>query len=445
MTETPIAAGLLAQLADEPPPKIILNWGLGADSSAALLYLIEHPEVRDWALEELCVVTAMVGDEWTQTGLDASDCVLPVLRANGIRYIQLARSQRKTTKAGLGVRVLDDSRTPQMLHFSGHYRLSDEMITAGTIPQTGGSRLCSVHAKGQVIDPVLAAITRGQPFRQLIGYEATELARAIKDTRYNTTLRTGEYPLIDWEWDRAAAEEYLLKTTGRQWIKSACVFCPYSLATAAGRAATFAKFREHPAAGARMLWIEHIALCLNPKQGLIGGRRAIDYIVEAELTEVLDQFRAALHTSEHAVYELRRLTKPAADPAKKGVRWRAVRAIAHGTRTDMLAHLEQLPGTTELGEDAITRRIVRDGTYTIDGHAEHFYVAGPAGVEDRKRPGFEMLWRTATLQRHRHERIPTLGYRGPSGAPRTRSLLWHRLGQSNLGHSPESDNHIYTD
>ncbi|WP_280454195.1 hypothetical protein [Nocardia brasiliensis] len=433
MTGTRLAASLLAQLnPDEPPPKIIINWGLGADSSAVLEYLIAHPEARDWALEDLCVVTAMVGDEWSQTGVDASECILPVLRANNIRYIQLARSQRKTTKSGLGIRVLDDSRAPRTLFFAGDYRLSEEMITAATIPQTGGSRLCSVHAKGQVIDPVLAAITRGQPFRQLIGYESTERGRAIKDTLYNTALRTGEYPLIDWGWDRSTAEAYLLKVTGRQWVKSACVFCPFALSSAAGRVVTFEKFRTHPAAGARMLWIEHLALCMNPKQGLVAGRRAIDLLAEAGLDEVIGQFQSALAGSEHAVYELRRLTKPAKDPAKRGARWRAVRAIAHGTRAEMLAHLDRLPGASELGEDGI----VRDGTYTADGNAEHFYVAGPAGVEDRKRSGFETLWRTATLNRRSHERLRPLSDRGPSGAPRANSLLWHRLGQSNLGHTP---------
>ncbi|MFC9964327.1 hypothetical protein ACFVH4_08780 [Nocardia ignorata] len=183
------------------------------------------------------------------------------------------------------------------------------------------------------------------------------------------------------------------------------MFCPYSLATRTGRAATFDRYRRHPAAGARMLWLEHIALALNEKQGLIAGKRAIDHVrADGGLSAVIDQFHTALTENEHAIYELRRLTKPARDPAKKGVRWRAVRALTHGSRSEMLAQLNRLPGTTVIGADGIARRVVRDGTNPADHHAEHFYVAAPAGVAYKKRAGFEMLWRTATHARRRTAR-----------------------------------------
>ncbi|WP_280424791.1 hypothetical protein, partial [Nocardia carnea] len=317
-----VSSELLAQLDSTEPPRAVISWGLGVDSTALLLRMIADPTLLGCRLDEIAVVVAMVGDEWTQTGLDATEVVLPILAKHQIRTIQVGRRRRKVFRDGRGVRVFSDTRTPEHLHFSGEYRLSDEMIAAGTIPQTGGARLCSVHAKGEVLDPTIAAITRGEPFRHVIGFEATETGRALKDTRYNTATRTGEYPLIDWGWDRPSAERYLLKTTGRHWKKSACVFCPYSLATVAGRAATFDRYRRHPAAGARMLWIEHIALALNERQGLIAGKRAIDHVrADGGLTVVLDQFQDALAEGEHAVYELRRLTKPARDPGKKGMRW----------------------------------------------------------------------------------------------------------------------------
>ncbi|MBC7303188.1 hypothetical protein [Nocardia salmonicida] len=401
-----VSAELLAQLdLTEPPPRVVASWGLGADSTALLHRMIANPALLGCRLDEIAVVVAMVGDEWTQTGLDASEVVLPILARHRVRTIQVGRRRRKVFRDGRGVRVFSDTRTPRVLHFSGEYRLSDEMIAAGTIPQTGGARLCSVHAKGEILDPTIAAITGGHPYRHLIGFEATESGRALKDTRYNTAARTGEYPLLDWGWDRPTVESYLLKTTGRQWQKSACVFCPYSLATMAGRAATFDRYRRHPAAGARMLWLEHIALALNERQGLIAGKRAIDHVrADGGLDVVLDQFGAALAEGKHAVYELRRLTKPARDPAKKGVRWRAVRALGHGSRTDMLAWLNTLPGTTVLGDDGIARRVVRDGTHPDDHHAEHFFVAAPAGVGFKKRAGFERHWRAATHARRRAER-----------------------------------------
>ena len=76
--------------------------------------------------------------------------------------------------------------SPQKLHFRGRYRLSDEMLSQGTIPQLGGFRSCSVHSKANALEPVIAALTQGQPYRHAIGFEAGERARATKDAQYNT-------------------------------------------------------------------------------------------------------------------------------------------------------------------------------------------------------------------------------------------------------------------
>ncbi|GAB4590137.1 hypothetical protein [Nocardia sp. IFM 10818] len=416
-----VAPQLRAQLAaDEPRPTVIACAGLGVDSTALLMRLILNPHLRDWGLDQLVVITAMVGDEWDQTGIDFSEVMLPLFRRYGIRYIQVGRHRRKVTKAGVGVRVFSDTRDPQVLHFGGDFRLSDEMLRAGTIPQTGGKRLCSVHAKGDCLDPVIAALTDGQPYRHLIGFEVTETARAIKDTRFNTATRTGEYPLMTWGWTRADAAAYLLKQTGRYWQKSACVYCPYSLSNQAGRQETFARYRRIPAAGARMLWLEHVALCLNPKQGLIGGRRAVDHVRDAGLTAVLDQFRQALETGEHAIYEVRRVTRASDTADTKPERWRSIRPIAHGSRSQMLADLDKLPGVSVVGEDGITRRVVRDGQHPDDSWAEHFWVAAPAGVQVKSHAGFEALWRQATRARRRRERHLGDGWRDRPPAPRAR-------------------------
>jgi hypothetical protein len=45
--------------------------------------------------------------------------VLPRLAEHGVRFIQIARSQRRTTRAGGGVIVLDDSRQPERLYTEG--------------------------------------------------------------------------------------------------------------------------------------------------------------------------------------------------------------------------------------------------------------------------------------------------------------------------------------
>ena len=152
------ALDLRQQLNPEPPPRVVLSYGLGVDSTSILLRYLTEPASRNFALDELVVITAMTGDEWADTGRDVEQHVLPLLRRHGVRYVQVARAQLLTTKAGDGIVVLDDSRHPERVHLAGAYRLSDELTAAGTIPQSGGDRRCSLRAKGAVLDPVIAAL-----------------------------------------------------------------------------------------------------------------------------------------------------------------------------------------------------------------------------------------------------------------------------------------------
>ncbi|WAM19005.1 hypothetical protein [Rhodococcus sp. JS3073] len=58
-----------------------------------------------------------------------------------------------------------------------------------------------------------------------MGFEAGERRRAEKDAGYNTDLRTGEYPLIEWGWFRDDAIAYTESVIGTGVGKSACTFC----------------------------------------------------------------------------------------------------------------------------------------------------------------------------------------------------------------------------
>jgi site-specific recombinase XerD len=193
-------------------------------STAILLRWLTDPSSRDFALRDLIVITAHTGDEFEQTLRDVEGAVLPALRRHGVRFIQVGRTQRKTTAGGEGVVVLDDSTTPQRLYVDG-YKLSDEMLSAGTLPQLGGARMCSVHAKGNCLDPIIASVTAGRRYRHVLGFEAGERARATKDAVFNTERRTGWYPLLEWDWDRARCTDFIAEVTGRRWSKSACSFC----------------------------------------------------------------------------------------------------------------------------------------------------------------------------------------------------------------------------
>src|SRR5262245_42205163 len=102
---------------------VILNYGLGVDSTAILTRWLAEPASRDFDLSRLTVVTAMTGDEFADTTALVERHVLPRLRATGVRYVQVARA---TGAKADGVAVLDDSRTPLRLHSEGAYKLSDE-------------------------------------------------------------------------------------------------------------------------------------------------------------------------------------------------------------------------------------------------------------------------------------------------------------------------------
>ncbi len=206
-------------------PSVVFSFGMGVDSVALILRWLEEPASRDFDLSDLAMVTAQVGDEFDSTRRLVEDHVLPRLRRAGVRFIQCARSQRKTTAAGDGVVVLDDSTAPARLHFDGSYTLSQEMMSQGTIPQRGGFRACSIHAKGNILDSVIATITQGRPYRHVIGFEVNEQGRALKDSGYNTATRRGWYPLVEWGFTRQDCLDYIAERTGVVWLKSACGFC----------------------------------------------------------------------------------------------------------------------------------------------------------------------------------------------------------------------------
>jgi hypothetical protein len=126
---------------EQPPPRVVLAYGLGRDSTAILVNWLTDPSSRDFDLRELVVITSMTGHEWPATGALVTRYVLPLLTQHRVRYIQIAR--RGPVQAD-GIDILADTRRPDHLHLLGRYTLAEEMLTAGTLPQTTGDRLCSV-------------------------------------------------------------------------------------------------------------------------------------------------------------------------------------------------------------------------------------------------------------------------------------------------------------
>lgn len=148
----------------------ILSYGMGVESSAILLRWIMSPVTRPCLLEELIVITSQVGDEYGDTGRDVEAHILPLMRAHGIRYVQVARHGHFEAE---GITVLDDSRTPAKVFLEGDYKLSDELKRNGTVPQYGGVHRCALKFKAWVIEQWLEENVRG-PARHAIKYTPTK-------------------------------------------------------------------------------------------------------------------------------------------------------------------------------------------------------------------------------------------------------------------------------
>ncbi|QHE73678.1 MULTISPECIES: hypothetical protein [unclassified Rhodococcus (in: high G+C Gram-positive bacteria)] len=393
---------------DEPTPKVVLSYGLGEDSTAILLRWLEDSTSRDFGLDELVVVSAMTGDEWDSTRTVIEERVLPRLAAAGVRFVQVARARRHVTIAGDGVVILDDSRSPTRLCLDGAYTLYDEMVEAGTIPQSGGARICSVHAKGDALDPVIARLTRGRPYRHVMGFEAGERRRADKDAGYNTDLRTGEYPLIEWGWFRGDAIAFTESVIGTGVGKSACTFCPFAFANKQNRSEIFARYAADPAVGAKTLLMEHLALALNPAQGLVGGRRLIDMLRAQEMTGVLEAFDGVLAAAPHALYEVRRILRPRkSDPAKLGNAVRSVRIRGRGTEASLHTVLDRLAAEGK-AKGLIERQVGEDGIVRVYQHRrgplfpaiERYFVVAPALAAAKEHANFDLWWAEALTAHH---------------------------------------------
>jgi len=388
---------------------VVLSYGLGVDSTALLLRWLHEPDSRDFDLSDLLVVTSMTGGEWPRTITLVQDHVLPQLRAAGVRFAQVARAGPREAD---GIRVLDDSTCPTVLYGHGAHKLEDELTSAGTVPQAGGNRICSMKFKGWVIDEYLRLFSpeatrhafgyevgeqrraddceRHMHGRLALGFEVGELGRARRATEYDTPSRIAEFPLIEWGWDRERCERYIESHTGvPDWPKSACDFCPFALTSRAGRVATLRRYDDGPESLMRTLLLERRSVCLNPRGGLIAGRR-LDLLVAERLPHMIVPFEERMTWTRHAVFEVRRLWRPRRDdPTRVGTVGRALRILTAGSRRRCESYVRSL-GDVDL-QDGIARvYLLRRGEDLPT--REHFFVAAPAGAEEKQRASFGTWW-----------------------------------------------------
>lgn len=383
--------------------RVILSYGMGVDSSAILTRWLDDPSSRNFDLSQLTVLTAQVGEEHESTAALVEANIYPRLREAKVRTVEVARAGKSVRD---GLVVLQDTTYPRVCHIKGAYRLSQEWLSAGTVPTfAGDKRLCTLKAKGAVLDAWLEKDLAGAPFRSVIGFAADEPRRVARDKSFQTTQRTAEHPLVEWGWERSHAEAYLQERYGVRWLKSACTACPY----AAGKCEAMGRLREEIEGAVTALLVERVAMAMNPKMTLYRKKSLAGCFGEEEGEPVLEALEAKLDSLPWAVYRVRRwyelsskvLPVPAeGEKAKKPKKMsgRKTELLARGTRQEMEAAV-RAKGAREgrpVVEDEGGLRVYQRACGDVLPAVEEFVVAAPALADEKGLRGFEAAWERLT-------------------------------------------------
>jgi hypothetical protein len=217
---------LLQQTSSRPAP-LVVAYGLGVDSTAALIGLHRNRIRPD------LILFADTGNE----------------RAETYAYWKVIQAWLRKVKFPKA-RVV--RYVPQNFkNWPPYYSLGENCLTNGTLPSLAfGFKSCSLKWKVtpqnkfcDAWDPAVAAWRRGQKVRKIIGYDAgpRDAKRYAQAVGVEDPLYDYWYPLMDWGWDRERCEEEIRREglpgwkdkTGQEWVKkggvpvkSACYFCP---------------------------------------------------------------------------------------------------------------------------------------------------------------------------------------------------------------------------
>ena len=402
----------------------ILSWGLGVESTAILVRWLLEPSTRPCPLEDLIVLTSMTGGEYSDTGRDVEKHILPLLRAHNVRYVQVARAGHLEAD---GITILDDSTQPERLFLDGDYRLSDELISVGSVPQYGGIHRCSLKFKAFVIESWLSAYAN-VPYRHAFGYNSEETGRSEKcelatarrvafgfnadeqvridrAVTYDTASRESFFPLQDWKWTRQDCVDYLAAVFGMTWGRSCCVFCPFTKRDAEA----VQRHREQPEQVADAMILEHMSLSLNPRGQLYAKESLIQITLASGDQRAEAAYNAKLADVEWAVYRVRRIYQAGkrdgvVDYTKKGIASRAVENLQiFATREEAEQGLDTLAASQQAEIEVI--RNIRYAYITRRGlqypAREEFFTVAPNYVATKARygiPYFDEQWDAAQLR-----------------------------------------------
>lgn len=379
------------------PRKVRCSHGLGLDSAALTFRWLNEPAIRDFELSDLTLTVAMTGDEYDSTRRMMERHLLPRLREQAVRLVQVCRASQSG-----GYVVLDDSRAPRRMIMRGPWALSDEMRTGGTLPQLK-SHLCSIRAKAEVLDWWAEDEYGQEPVRHVLGYAAEEGPRIAKDLKRASATRVPVYPLHAWGWDRDHCDRYIRSLIGEPWPRSACGYCCFGF-NKRNLPNLIARWRAEPEVAAHALYLEHTALALNERMKLFGKTSAHEVARAYRLAEAMEIYRARLDAATWATYEVRRvLFAGKAGPKTKGPVWRSVRRTSTGTRVEMVTELAQRAAASgarvDFDADGIARAVVmprESGRYPT---TERTFALAPVGAHDKQRSTFEKHWERHAARR----------------------------------------------
>lgn len=347
----------------------VLSCGAGVDSLALLVEYIFNPDSRDFPLENLIVVHAVVGGESKETQRIMEEAIFPLCRRYNIWFIQVYRNGQYEED---GITVLSSTQQPTKFYLRGEFSLFTHSIVSGTVPQRGGSgRLCTLKFKSWVIDLLIQHLLGDSPRERFLGFNGDEIKRAkqeyqdnapaylvgfnadetsrLKDKSYgdfqaydytiaynsDETFRIKEckerkqvfrFPLIEMghgrQWCEHRLDAFLVKTTRGKITrgkKSFCVnLCPFSECNGKRQKGnnTHGDLREdwnrEPKYGGEAAFVEHISLAMNGYQPLFTTKLVIDILQETNNQQAIAYYEELLegqHWPELVVPVLRKITK----------------------------------------------------------------------------------------------------------------------------------------
>lgn len=138
--------------------------------------------------------------------------------------------------------------------------ITEWVTRLGILPlMPGGSHVCSLKFKGEVIKKFINATYPDQSITYLIGIEANEERRTKRFTKPKGDLNFYEYPLQDLNLDREDCLA-LLDIYGVSVTKSSCVFCPYMSVE------EIKEIRDLPDEWSKVVMVEHAFKETSPRK-----------------------------------------------------------------------------------------------------------------------------------------------------------------------------------